>query len=127
MSTYLYKPECPIADGNGFISKEDYYLYKSMTVECKNMTVGNRRVEFQFISDTMEPTRHMALPINSAPITSKSLFRKITKEKGCIEIGNETKHLIKPRRQVKLDQRKRREDIKKAINDLKYGNIPRPV
>ena len=104
------------------IPAEEYYFNKYMKLGDKQATLGNRRVSMNYISDIMEPTRHMA---NGKYYTSKAKFRQATKAAGCIEIGNETKHLMKPRKTVKLDRRKRREDIKKAINDLKYGNVPR--
>lgn len=68
------------------------------------------------ISDTMDATRHMA---TNKHYTSKSEFRKATKAAGCIEYGNETATLLKPRTPVKLDPGKRREDIKRAIYDLR--------
>lgn len=68
------------------------------------------------ISDCMSETRHMA---NGRYYTSKSEFRKATKAAGCIEVGNETATMNKPRPTVKLDRRKRREDIKKAIHQLR--------
>lgn len=68
------------------------------------------------ISDTMEPTKHMG---TGRIIDSKAKFRADTKASGCIEIGNEA---IKPRIPVKLDGGKRREDIRKAIYDLRNGH-----
>ena len=68
------------------------------------------------ISDIMDPTRHMA---NNRYYTSKSEFRKATKAAGCIELGNETATLLKPRKPATLDRGKRREDIQRAIYQLR--------
>lgn len=64
----------------------------------------------------MEPTQHMC---SGKMISSKKKFRDETKAYGCIEVGNETK--LKPRQQIKLDKRQRREDIKQAVHELKNG------
>jgi hypothetical protein len=104
------------------VDKEEYYFKKYSEKAHLQMMNGNTPVTMNFISDSMEPTRHMA---DGKYYTSKAAFRAATKAAGCIEIGNETKHLLKKRPQIKLDKRKRREDIKKAINDLKYGNVPK--
>jgi hypothetical protein len=68
------------------------------------------------ISDIMEPTKHMA---DGQYYTSKSAFRKVTRAYGCLEVGNETPTLMKPREPVKLDRRKRADDIRRAIYDLR--------
>lgn len=104
------------------IPKDEYYFRKYIESEHLQMTNGNQKVQLNFISDTMDATRHMA---DGKYYTSKKAFRDATKRAGCIEIGNETKYLEKPREYKKLDRRKRRDDIRKAINDLKYGNVPR--
>lgn len=67
------------------------------------------------ISDIMEPTRHMA---TNAMMTSKRAFRAMTKASGCIEVGDEP---LQPRKPVKMDRKKRRDDIKKSIYNLKNG------
>lgn len=104
------------------VSAEEYYTKKYYEKAHLQMTKGNQPVTMNFISDTMDATRHMA---DGKYYTSKAAFRAATKAAGCIEIGNETKYLQKPRKPVKLDRRKRREDIKKAISDLRNGNAPR--
>lgn len=104
------------------VEKEEYYTRKYFEKAHLQMTDGNGVVTMNFISDTMEPTQHM---VDGKFYTSKAAFRAATKAAGCIEIGNETKHVLKKRDSIKLDKRKRRDDIRKAINDLKYGNVPR--
>lgn len=69
------------------------------------------------ISDTMAPTRHMC---DGNYYTSKAAFRETTKAHGCVEVGTDTSHL-KPRKHIPLDRKKRREDIKRTIYNLKNG------
>ena len=68
------------------------------------------------ISDIMPETRHMA---DGKTYTSKSEYRKATKAAGCIEVGNETATLLKPRKPVLLDRGQRRDDIRRTIYDLR--------
>src|ERR1700722_15980953 len=68
------------------------------------------------ISDTMDPTRHMA---DGKMYDSKVKFRQATRAAGCIEVGSETATLLKPRPQVQLDSGKRRADISRAIYELR--------
>lgn len=75
----------------------------------------------QIITDEMAATRHMA---NGKYYTSKKKFREATKEAGCIEIGTESP-LTKPRKPVELDRRQRREDIRRAMTQLRDGAAPR--
>lgn len=116
--TFVYRPDHPLASKSGMVDKYDalYYDELSNKKPSKRMMRGNTPVSVYFNSDTMEPTRHMA---SGKYFTSKSKFRRETKAYGCIEVGNET--TIKPRQPIKLDKRQRREDIKKAIHELKNG------
>ncbi len=68
------------------------------------------------ISDEMAPTRHMA---DGQMYTSKAKFRHATRAAGCVEVGNETATLLKPRQQVTLDSGKRRDDIRKTIYEMR--------
>jgi hypothetical protein len=70
------------------------------------------------ISDTMDSTRHMA---DGNYYESKSEFRKATKAAGCIEYGSEIPTLLKPRKPIPLDRAKRRDDIRRAIYELRNG------
>lgn len=70
------------------------------------------------ISDEMEATRHMA---TGEYLTSKAKFRQATRAAGCIEIGTETATLLAPRKPVVLDRGQRRDDVRKAIYELKNG------
>jgi len=67
------------------------------------------------ISDEMAATRHMA---DGRYYTSKKKFRQATRAAGCIEVGDQTQTLLKPRQPIKLDPHKRVEAIKRAIYEL---------
>lgn len=120
MGSYLYRPEHPFANGNGFVDKSIYLQGEYYKKEHLNMTVGNQKVYVQYISDNLDYVRHMS---NGKIYTSKKKFRDETKARGCIEVGNEIK--IKPRKQIVPDRRQRREDIKKAISQVRNGQVPK--
>lgn len=118
-TSYVYNPNCPYASQFGMVEKnEQYYLWLSYNTPDNRMMVGNQIIEFRFNSDTMEPTRHM---INSKIYTSKKKFRNETKAHGCIEVGDQTHHLTKKREHIALTRRERREDIKKALYEVRNG------
>lgn len=75
----------------------------------------------QVITDEIAATRHMA---DGKYYTSKRRFRQATKDAGCVEIGTEAP-LTKPRKPVELDRRQRREDIKRAMVQVRDGMAPR--
>lgn len=70
------------------------------------------------ISDEMDPTRHMA---DCKFYTSKAKFRQATRAAGCQEVGNEEVALLKPRNPVVLDRGRRRDDIRRAIYEIRNG------
>lgn len=72
----------------------------------------------RLILDTMDALPH---PITGEVLDSKSAFRARTKAAGGVELGNEKP---KPRLRPKMDKRKRADDIKKAIYDLRNGRKP---
>lgn len=115
---YFHQPDNPLANERGMVDEEAYAMYKYLHSEDKRAIIGNREVVINFISDTMDGTRHMC---NGKIYDSKSKFRQVTKQHGCIEVGNEEKHMMKPRQPKKLDKRQRRDDIRKAIYELKNG------
>jgi hypothetical protein len=119
MPTYLYKPECPIADEKGMVEKGEYYYWKSFHSESKWMMDGNKPVYIQYISDEMPPLRHMARQNDGYLYTSKKKFRDETRARGCIEIGNECATLLKPRKPKLPDKKERIEKIKHVIETLK--------
>jgi hypothetical protein len=70
------------------------------------------------ISDTMDATLHHC---DGKLYTSKAQFRKTTRAHGCVEYGNESATLMKPRQPIQLDRGQRREAIRKTIYDLRNG------
>ena len=68
------------------------------------------------ISDEMAPTRHMA---DGRYYTSKHRFRAATRAANCVEVGNELETVTRPRKPVMLDRRKRADDIRRAIYEIR--------
>lgn len=100
------------------VSSEEYYFDKYMKTAHLQMMDGNKPVKIYYNPDEMAPTRHM---VNNKYYTSKKKFRDETRARGCIEVGNETKEMLTPRKPRQLDKRQRREDIKRAVWELKNG------
>ena len=73
---------------------------------------------FHYISDHMEPLLHHAA---MRRIDSKSEFRRETKAHGCVEVGDAPNYGAKRLFTPKLDNRQRKEDIHKAIYQLRNG------
>lgn len=107
-----------IIKGDDLIPAEDYYYEQYLKKAHLHMTAGNKRVSIYYNPDEMVPTRHM---INNRMYTSKKKFRDETKARGCIEIGNDTAPLLKERKRINPDRRQRRDNIKRAIWELKNG------
>lgn len=107
MTTYVHRPDHPLADEFGMI---DVSIAPPL-----NRQFGRGPA---IISDIMEPTRHMA---TGRFHTSKSEFRKDTRASGCVEVGNDPQGMPKPRKFVAPDRKKRREDIKRALDACKAG------
>ena len=102
----VYKPNHPQANDNGMIDRSMLYD-------------GYERGEApNVISDIMEPTRHMA---DGNYYTSKAQYRAATRAHGCIEYGNESATLLKPRKPIPLSREKRRDDIRRAFWEVKNG------
>lgn len=100
MARFVYRPDHPAADQFGMVDLE--------MAGPKHAAANATNV----ITDEMQPTRHMA---DGHYYTSKHRFREATKAAGCIEVGNETSTLMKPRAPVQLDRQKRRDDIRRAL------------
>ena len=94
------------------------YLYRNGKLVPKHLAepLVTASAAPNVISDIMDPTRHMA---NNKMYTSKSQFRAATKAAGCVEIGNETATLLKPRKPATLDRGQRRDDIRRSIYQLR--------
>lgn len=104
MPTFVYRPDHPKANENGFVDR--------------NLVWADGSEGPNVISDTMPETRHMA---DGQYYTSKSKFREATKAAGCVEIGNETNHVLSSK-PVQLDRAKRRDDIRRTIYELRNGS-----
>lgn len=101
MPTWIYRPNHPLANENGMVEKAAVY------------DDGPRAAVPYVISDTMAPLKHMG---TGEILDSKAKFRQATRASGCVEIGNEA---IKPRKSIELDRGKRRDDIRRAIYELR--------
>lgn len=93
------------------------YVYRDGKVVEK--TYENSNDAPYVISDEMASLVNHA---DGKHYTSKAKFRQATRDAGCVEIGNEA--LVTRRRPITLDRRQRREDIKRAIHDLRDGRAP---
>lgn len=113
--TYRYKPDHPLANANGFVDVEELYGFNS--TEDMRAVLGNTVVSVHYIPDEMAATRNM---VDGKHYTSKHKFRAATKQAGCVEVGDQVHHL-KPKQEIVPDRRQRREDIKKAIYELRNG------
>ncbi len=71
------------------------------------------------ISDEMEATRHMA---DNKFYTSKHRFREATRAAGCVEVGNETATLLKPRRATMPTREQRRAEIRSVLRRQLAGH-----
>jgi hypothetical protein len=105
---YFYRPDHPQADKFGMVEASETVDYSGSWVTS-------------VISDTMQPLKHHG---TGRVIDSKAKFRAETRAIGAVEIGNEP---IRSRAPVRLDKRQRREDIRKAVYDLRNGHRPPPV
>lgn len=102
----VYRPDHPQANENGMIDRKQLFTH---------FKAGEAAY---VISDEMPPTRHM---VDGRYYTSKAKFRATTKAHGCIEVGNETGTLLKPRKTIELDRGQRRHDIRRAMWELRNG------
>lgn len=93
------------------------YVYKDGQIVPK--TYENSSDAPHVISDEMGALVNHA---DGKIYTSKRKFREATKAAGCVEIGNEIP--ITRRKPVLMDRRERREDIRRAIHDLRDGRAP---
>ena len=102
MSVWVHRPDHPNANERGMVDKDLIH----------DETFGESAY---VISDTMELTKHMA---TGEYYTSKSKFREQTRRSGCIEVGNETNFMLKPRKRVEPTREERRNHIRQAIKYL---------
>jgi hypothetical protein len=92
------------------------YVYRNGKLVDKSQACDEPKLwKTSVISDTMEPTKHMA---TGRLIDSKARFRAETRAAGCIETGNER---ITPRKPIPLSREQRRNDIRRAVYNLRNG------
>lgn len=104
MARYVYRPNHPQADEFGMVE-----IHLAGPKHASNDAP-------HVISDTMAATQHMA---DGKYYTSKAAFRRATKAAGCVEVGNETATLLKPRKPQVLSRGERRDAIRRAISELR--------
>jgi hypothetical protein len=92
------------------------YVMRNGELVDKRLAPQKEGCGLYVISDIMPETRHMA---DGKTYTSKSEFRKATRAAGCVEVGNETSTLTKPRQRIELDRGARREAIQRTIYEMK--------
>ena len=120
MAKLVYKPGHVLADKDGWVNHTDYVDFNKLSMhDDKQATIGNQPIRTHYSSDEMVPTKHMA---DGKMYTSKSRFRRATKEAGCIEVGNETKSLLKHRKRIECSKQERIEYIKHAMHVLRQEN-----
>lgn len=99
--TYIYRPNHPEANANGFIPK---------------WMLGEVRTEAHFVhADGMNKTWH---PANGKHYESKSEFRRVTREHGCVEMGNDQQT------QARMGQSVTKSDVAKAYQMVSQGYRP---
>ena len=104
----VYRPAHPKANSNGMFDSS------LLPLHFQRGTVPAPYV----VSDEMVSTRHMC---DGHYYTSKAKFREVTRAHGCVEVGNDTETLLKPRKPIELSREQRRNDIRQAIQELKGG------
>jgi len=91
------------------------YVYRDGKLVEKHLAPPREGAPY-VISDIMPALQHMA---DGKMYDSKAKFRAATKAAGCLEYGNETGTLLKPRAPIQLDCRQRREDIKRSLYEAR--------
>jgi len=92
---------------------------KTQTFDEITPTKGKAKPRIHIQTDEMPPAEHMA---TGEVFTSKSSFRRATKEAGCVEIGDQR---IKPSKPSWVEQKKEQETLKRQLYKefKKYGSI----
>lgn len=130
MARFRYAPGIGTYDASRFVYDED--LEVLVPINRNYFEQHDKRADFPapgVISDGLggdvNGLRHMC---NGRMYDSKSNFRRVTKDHGCIEIGNEYNKPFTgraPDTTRKERKAKRVEAIKRTIDDYKSGRIAR--
>ena len=108
--SWIYRPHHPLANENGMIER-------SMLEDEPKATSALPRP--YVVSDSLGgEVKHLA---TGKYLDSKSAHRKLNKQLGLVELGNENKAVAPKETSRAIDKRKRRDDIGRAINQLKNG------
>ncbi len=96
------------------LAKTGTYVYRDGKLVPKHLAApkGSGRIR-GVISDTMDALIH---PCTGKLMDSKSEFRKITRAKGGVEVGNE--RLVDRRHESGMDSNTRKADISQAMREL---------
>lgn len=108
--SWVYRPNHPLANENGMIERH---------LVIDEPTAASALPRPYVVSDSLgEPVKHLATGIYS---DSKSFHHKKNRELGLVELGNEWKAHVSQPKPAKLDKRQRKNDIRKAISELRNG------
>jgi len=119
MTKFRHHPGHPLADESGWVELNDAYWANLPEFDSCGKPYNNSDKSFNVISDIMDPARHMC---DGKLYDSKSEFRRITKQHGCVEVGNDPSIMNpKPRQWKAPDKRERVEHLRQAIHELKNG------
>lgn len=114
MTKYRHHPGHPLADEKGWVELNDEYWANLPDIDSCGRPYTKSDPSLHIISDTMEPTWHMA---DGNYYSSKAEFRRATKRAGCIEVGNDPS-IMRPKPRKMLSKQERIEHIKHAIHTL---------
>jgi hypothetical protein len=108
--SWVRRPDHPLADEFGMVEKH---------LVIDEPRAASKLPRPYIVSDNLGGgIKHLA---TGQVLDSKSAHRKLNKELGLVELGNEKKaHLSQPA-PTKLDKRERKNAIRKAIKELKEG------
>ena len=91
------------------------YIWRDGEIIEKNEAFRKQGHGVYVISDNMESLWH---PATGKYTSSKSRFRQMTREAGCVEVGTDSS-LYRKREPVRLTKEERSRDIKRAIEQLR--------
>ena len=98
------------------------WVYDRATGKCRKIEEPKKiEVDAPWVkTDEIPPTESMATP-NREMFTSKARLREHYRQHGFIETGGER---FTPPKPPKADPEEIRNDVAKALNDLRWGNVP---
>jgi hypothetical protein len=94
----------------------EVYVYRDGKLVPKSQAVPLNAPSHSIITDTMPETWH---PADGKHYDSKSKFRRVTRARGCIEVGTERQ------KDCRQFDRNARDDVRCAIEMVRQGYRPR--